>query len=159
MSRFYENIKSEVKNLGFSITHEDFNRPWGGFFQIDQRQSQKFVNTFISKEINVNSLKISPKILIVKPNQRLSWQFHKRRKEIWKVYRNEIGVIRSLTNFENDLIIKKEGEVIHFDNKERHRLVGLDKIGVVAEIWIHTDLNNPSDENDIVRISDDYKRT
>lgn len=159
MSRFYENIKSEVKNLGFSITHEDFNRPWGGFFQIDQRQSQKFVHTLISQEINVNSLKISPKILIVKPNQRLSWQFHKRRKEIWKVYRNEIGVIRSLTNFENDLIIKKEGEVIHFDNKERHRLVGLDKIGVVAEIWIHTDLNNPSDENDIVRISDDYKRT
>ena len=159
MSRFYENIKSEVKNLGFSIIHEDFNRPWGGFFQIDQRQSQKFVHTLISKEINVNSLKISPKILIVEPNQRLSWQFHNRRKEIWKVYRNEIGVIRSLTNFENDLIIKKEGEVIHFDNKERHRLVGLDKIGVVAEIWIHTDLNNPSDENDIVRISDDYKRT
>ena len=159
MSRFYENIKSEVKNLGFSIILEDFNRPWGGFFQIDQRQSQKFVHTLISKEINVNSLKISPKILIVEPNQRLSWQFHMRRKEIWKVYRNEIGVIRSLTNFENDLIIKKEGEVIHFDNKERHRLVGLDKIGVVAEIWIHTDLNNPSDENDIVRISDDYKRT
>ena len=159
MSRFYENIKSEVKNLGFSIILEDFNRPWGGFFQIDHRQSQKFVHTLISKEINVNSLKISPKILIVEPNQRLSWQFHMRRKEIWKVYRNEIGVIRSLTNFENDLIIKKEGEVIHFDNLERHRLVGLDKIGVVAEIWIHTDLNNPSDENDIVRISDDYKRT
>ena len=159
MSRFYENIKSEVKNLGFSIILEDFNRPWGGFFQIDHRQSQKFVHTLISKEINVNSLKISPKILIVEPNQRLSWQFHNRRKEIWKVYRNEIGVIRSLTNFENDLIIKKEGEVIHFDNQERHRLVGLDKIGVVAEIWIHTDLNNLSDENDIVRISDDYKRT
>ena len=159
MSRFYENIKSEVKDLGFSISYEDFSRPWGGFFQIDHRQSQKFVHTLISKEINVNSLKISPKILIVEPNQRLSWQFHNRRKEIWKVYRNEIGVIRSLTNFENDLIIKKEGEVIHFDNQERHRLVGLDKIGVVAEIWIHTDLNNPSDENDIVRISDDYKRT
>ena len=156
---FYENIRNEVKDLGFSIIDEDFDRPWGGFFKIDERQSQEFVHTFISKEINVNSLKISPKILIVEPNQRLSWQFHKRRKEIWKVYRNEIGVIRSLTNFENDLIIKKEGEVIHFDNQERHRLVGLDKIGVVAEIWIHTDLNNPSDENDIVRISDDYKRT
>ena len=159
MSGFYENIKGEVKDLGFSIIKEDFNRPWGGFFQIDQRQSQKFVNTFISKEINVKSLKISPKILIVEPNQRLSWQFHNRRKEIWKVYRNDVGVIRSLTNFENDLIIKKEGEVIHFDNQERHRLVGLEKIGVVAEIWIHTDLNNLSDENDIVRLSDDYKRT
>ena len=156
---FYENIRNEVKDLGFSIIDEDFDRPWGGFFKIDERQSQKFVNTFISKEINVTSLKISPKILIVEPNQRLSWQFHNRRKEIWKVYRNEVGVIRSLTNFENDLIIKKEGEVIHFDNQERHRLVGLKKIGVVAEIWIHTDLNNLSDENDIVRLSDDYKRT
>ena len=95
MPRFYENIKSEVKDLGFSIIYEDFDRPWGGFFQIDERQSQKFVNTFISKEINLDSLKISPKILIVEPNQRLSWQFHNRRKEIWKVYRNEIGVIRS----------------------------------------------------------------
>ena len=159
MSRFYENIKNEIKDLGFSIINEDFNRPWGGFFQIDQRQSQKFAHTLISKEIDVNSLKISPKILIVEPNQRLSWQYHNRRKEIWRVYKNDIGVIRSLTNFENNLITKKEGEVIHFDNQERHRLVGLDKIGVVAEIWIHTDLNNPSDENDIVRISDDYKRT
>ena len=159
MSRFYENIKSEVKNLGFSITHEDLNRPWGGFFQIDQRQSQKFVHTLISKEINVSNLKISPKILIVEPNQRLSWQYHNRRKEIWRVYRNDIGIVRSLTDFENDLILKKEGEIIHFESKERHRLVGLDKIGVVAEIWIHTDLNNLSDENDIIRINDDYKRT
>ena len=107
----------------------------------------------------MNNLKISPKILIVEPNQRLSWQYHNRRKEIWKVYRNDIGIIRSLTNFENDLIIKKEGEIIHFESQERHRLVGLDKIGVVAEIWIHTDLNNLSDENDIVRISDDYRRS
>ena len=159
MLSFYENIKNEVKDLGFSIIDEDFDRPWGGFFKIDERQSQKFVHKLISKEINVNQLKISPKILIVEPNQRLSWQYHNRRKEIWKVYRNNIGVIRSLTNFENDLILKKEGEIVHFKPQERHRLVGLDKIGVVAEIWIHTDLNNLSDENDIVRINDDYNRT
>ena len=159
MLSFYDNIKNEVKDLGFSIIDEDFDRPWGGFLKIDERQSQKFVYTLISKEINVNQLKISPKILFVEPNQRLSWQYHNRRKEIWKVYRNKIGVIRSLTNFENDMILKKEGEIIHFQAQERHRLVGLDKIGVVAEIWIHTDLNNLSDENDIVRISDDYNRS
>ena len=158
MLSFYDNIKDEVKDLGFSIIDEDFDRPWGGFLKIDERQSQKFVYTLISKEINVNQLKISPKILFVEPNQRLSWQYHNRRKEIWKVYRNHIGIIRSLTNFENDLIYKKEGEIIYFESQERHRLVGLDKIGVVAEIWIHTDLNNLSDENDIVRISDDYNR-
>jgi len=41
---------------------------------------------------------------------------------------------------------------------ERHRLIGLNDFGVVAEIWQHTDVNNPSDENDIVRIQDDYGR-
>ena len=61
----YENIRKEVKDLGFSIIHEDFERPWGGFFKIDERQSQKFVHTLISKEINVNQLKISPKILVL----------------------------------------------------------------------------------------------
>lgn len=159
MQSFFKNIKSEVENLGFSIISEDFDRPWGGFFLIDEKQSQKFVHNLISKEINIRNQKISPKILIVEPNQRLSWQYHDRRKEIWKVYRNNIGVIRSLTNFQNNLILKKEGEIIHFKPQERHRLVGLDKIGVVAEIWIHTDLNNLSDENDIVRINDDYNRT
>ena len=41
---------------------------------------------------------------------------------------------------------------------ERHRLVGLKEWGIIAEIWIHTDANHPSDENDIVRLQDDFKR-
>jgi mannose-6-phosphate isomerase len=28
----------------------------------------------------------------------------------------------------------------------------------VAEIWQHTDAANPSDENDIVRVQDDFSR-
>ena len=43
MQSFFKNIKSEVENLGFSIISEDFDRPWGGFFLIDEKQSQKFV--------------------------------------------------------------------------------------------------------------------
>ena len=67
---------------------------------------------------------------------------------------------RNLANNEDMANFYQNGRVdLHFDNQERHRLVGLKKIGVVAEIWIHTDLNNLSDENDIVRLSDDYKRT
>ncbi len=41
---------------------------------------------------------------------------------------------------------------------ERHRLVGLEGYGFVAEIWQHVDPENPSDEDDIVRLQDDYKR-
>lgn len=30
--------------------------------------------------------------------------------------------------------------------------------GVVAEIWQHTDKDNPSNEDDIVRVQDDFGR-
>ena len=38
---------------------------------------------------------MSPKILIVKPGARLSWQYHHRRAEIWQVYKGEVGIVRS----------------------------------------------------------------
>ena len=59
---------------------------------------------------------------------------------------------------ENEMLIHKEKDLIQLNEQERHRLVGLSNIGVVAEIWIHTDINNPSDEQDIVRLQDDYSR-
>jgi hypothetical protein len=51
-----------------------------------------------------------------------------------------------------------EGDQIKLTQGERHRLIGLDDYGVVAEIWQHTDKNNPSDEEDIVRVQDDFGR-
>jgi len=50
------------------------------------------------------------------------------------------------------------GNLISLEQGERHRLVGLDDWGVVAEIWMHTDPSNPSDEDDIVRLQDDFGR-
>jgi hypothetical protein len=41
---------------------------------------------------------------------------------------------------------------------ERHRLIGLDGWGIVAEIWQHTNAQQPSDEDDIVRVQDDFGR-
>jgi hypothetical protein len=41
---------------------------------------------------------------------------------------------------------------------ERHRLVGLDAQAIIAEIWQHTDASHPSDEDDIVRVQDDFGR-
>lgn len=51
-----------------------------------------------------------------------------------------------------------EGEYISLDQGIRHRLVGLDEWGIVAEIWQHTDPEDPSDEHDIVRLEDDFGR-
>jgi mannose-6-phosphate isomerase len=157
----FKNIEKSIISLGFDIVSRDFKRPWGGFLVIDERQSQEFSNHFF-QGINVNSLKISgklsPKILIVKPKARLSWQYHHRRAEIWRVFKGECGIIRSETDKENEMKIYSEGDQIKLKKGERHRLIGLDNYGVVAEIWQHTDKNNPSDEEDIVRVQDDFGR-
>jgi hypothetical protein len=34
----------------------------------------------------------------------------------------------------------------------------LDKQAIIAEIWQHTDAAQPSDEEDIVRVQDDFGR-
>ena len=156
----YGQIKEEIDTLGFNVVDYDFNRPWGGFLVIDEKQRSLFISIFFN-DININfsnDTRLSPKILIVDPNSRLSWQYHFRRKEIWKIYRGSVGVIKSKNDIETQMNIHKSGDVITFDIQERHRLVGLKNIGVVAEIWQHTDINNPSDENDIVRLQDDYNR-
>jgi len=94
--------------------------------------------------------KLSPKILIVKPKARLSWQYHHRRAEIWRVFKGE--------DKENEMKIYSEGDQIKLKQGERHRLIGLEDYCLVAEIWQHTDKNNPSNEEDIVRVQDDFGR-
>ena len=158
MNKYYTDIIEEIESLGLNVIDYDFNRPWGGFLLIDESQSQDFIDTFMSKENLKIEGRLSPKILIVNPYSRLSWQFHYRRKEIWRVYKNSVGIVRSRDNNQNEMEILKEGDTITFQIEERHRLVGLSNFGVVAEIWIHTDLKNPSNEQDIVRLEDDYSR-
>jgi len=153
--------ESLIKSHGFSIVSKDFKRPWGGFLVIDENQAQEFSNIFF-KGLDVNTLKIggklSPKILIVKPNVRLSWQYHNRRAEIWQIFKGSAGIIRSDSDIENKIEIYNEGGQIVLTQGERHRLIGLENYCVVAEIWQHTDKENPSDEEDIIRVQDDFGR-
>ena len=158
MANILLNTRKEIESLGFNIIGYDFNRPWGGFLLIDESQSKEFITKFIlNYDLKIEN-KVSSKILIINPNSRLSWQYHYRRKEIWKVYKNSVGVVRSSDDNENEMFIHSEGDLIQFDKEERHRLVGLSKPGIVSEIWIHTDKNNPSNEDDIIRLQDDYSR-
>ena len=161
MENKFDYIEKKVLELGFRINSKDFNRPWGGFLVIDEDQSDKFIDYFfenLDMSLITKSLKLSPKILIVKPLSRLSWQYHYRRSEIWKVFEGEVAVVRSENDNEQPKNIFPKGSLITLKQGERHRLIGLNDFGVVAEIWQHTDVNNPSDENDIVRIQDDYGR-
>ena len=157
---FYISIEEKIKSLGFKIVSKDLERPWGAFFVIKENQAQLFSNHFF-RGIPISEFKISgklsPKILIVNPNARLSWQYHNRRAEIWQVYKGEVGIIRSNDDTEGELVRFGEGEQIRLAQGERHRLIGTDDYAVVAEIWQHTD-SVPSDEDDIIRVQDDYSR-
>ena len=157
----FNEIKKEIESFGFSVVSSDFTRPWGGFLVIDEIQAQEFSNKFF-EGLDVNTLKIggklSPKILIVKPGARLSWQYHNRRAEIWQIYKGSAGIIRSNTDAINEMELYGKGDQIVLKQGERHRLIGLDDYSVVAEIWQHTDVNHPSDEDDIIRVQDDFGR-
>ena len=157
---FSSTVQLEIEGYGFTVVAKDYDRPWGGFLVIDEAQAQAFANRFFDG-LNVHNLridgKLSPKILMVNPNSRLSWQYHDRRAEIWRVYRGTVGVVRSNDDYEGPLVEFNEGAQVRLAQGERHRLIGLSDFGVVAEIWQHTE-PVPSDEEDIVRLQDDYKR-
>jgi mannose-6-phosphate isomerase len=158
---FMQKTLEEIESKGFNVVDKDFERPWGGFLVIDESQAQDFSNIFFSG-IDVSDLKISgklsPKILMVKSKSRLSWQYHYRREEIWRVYSGTVGVVVSDTDFEEEMIQLRQGDQIKLKKEQRHRLIGLDDWAVIAEIWQHTEKDNPSNEDDIVRINDDYGR-
>ena len=161
MSNIFDKTFEIVKSQNLKVVDKDTDRPWGGFFVISEDNAQVFSNIYFNglntEELKVSG-KLSPKILIISPNKRLSWQYHHRRSEIWRVVSGEIKVVTSQDDIERKEEILKEGDEIRLSKGERHRIIGMDEYAIVAEIWIHTDKDNPSDENDIVRVQDDFDR-
>jgi mannose-6-phosphate isomerase-like protein (cupin superfamily) len=157
----FQQVAAQLQQQGFTIAKEDPTRPWGGFFVIDEEQAQQFADMYFDG-LSVDKLrisgKLSPKMLLVAPQQRLSWQYHHRRAEIWQVVQGPVGVATSDTDEQGEVKSYQVGERIVLKQGERHRLVGLNNWGVLAEIWQHTDANQPSDEDDIVRVQDDFGR-
>jgi mannose-6-phosphate isomerase-like protein (cupin superfamily) len=157
----FEKVESYISELGYQVISKDFSRPWGGFFVLDESQAPKFAAQFfpnLSMDAIQITNKLSPKFLIVAPAKRLSWQYHFKRAEIWTVISGPVGIAISDTDEQGSVGSYVAGDFIKLQQGERHRLIGLDHWGVVAEIWQHTDENQPSDESDIVRLQDDFGR-
>ena len=161
MDAIFRNTEQELQDKNYRFERTDFNRPWGGFFVIDERDAPQFAREYfpdLNEEELIGGRKVSPKILLVAPNKRLSWQYHHRRSEVWRVLEGPVGIMRSDTDAQTTVEHYQPGDVITLKKGERHRLVGLDDWGKVAEIWQHTDPDHPSDEEDIVRLQDDFGR-
>lgn len=154
-------VEKFLTQNSFVISGKDEHRPWGGFFLIDEKQAKEFA-LFFFPEIEFETLlltqKLSPKILIVAPHKRLSWQYHHRRAEVWKLIGGSAKVMTSHDDNQAAERIFHLNKTITLKQGQRHRLIGAESWGIVAEIWQHTDINNPSNEDDIIRLEDDFGR-
>ncbi len=148
-------------DLGFFAEEINIDKPWGAYWKIDKDETSYFLNSFFPELKNAlidKEQDLSPKLLLIAPGERLSWQYHERRAEEWKVLAGEVMVPTSETDEVDKVHTLTTGESISLPKGNRHRLVGTKGGGLVAEIWVHTDETCPSDEEDIVRIQDDYGR-
>lgn len=155
-------VQAHLELLGFEIQEIDATRPWGAFLRVSNAQADKFIDTYFA-DLEIPKIarrgERSPKFLLVAPQHRLSWQYHERRAEYWRATSGTVGVAVSGTDEQPDeFITLHPGETIELAQGTRHRLIGLKEWGAVAEIWIHTDTHNPSNEQDIYRLQDDYSR-
>lgn len=159
----YERALAEARGFGLRVDEglSCHDRPWGGFLRIREESLGDFAAAYwrgVEIPQPAPGLRLDPKILLVAPGARLSLQYHHRRSEHWRVLD---GPVRIMTgSCEADLVEKEyhPGDVLRLGLSEWHRLVGGGTWGRVAEIWQHSDPANPSNEDDIVRVQDDYGR-
>jgi len=107
-------------------------RPWGSFFVIQESTSYKI------KRIEVN------------PGQRLSYQYHNKRSEVWVIIQGN-GVI-TLNDIERNY---SSGDTILIPQGMKHRI---ENQGTDTTIFIEVQTGSYFGEDDIVRLDDDYNR-
>ena len=159
-----DQIEAAAVSEGYKIVDRNDTKPWGSYLRFDGEGAEGFIAEFFpglsldEARLGIEGAELSPKILLVSPSQRLSWQKHDRRAERW-AFLTEGGYHKSATDEQGGLNIATAGDIVQFQKGERHRLVGSDTAyTLVAEIWQHTDTEQLSDEDDIVRLEDDYSR-
>lgn len=151
-TKLIEKTEKWLAKNNLSISSKDTERPWGAFWCISPNSLGTFLSLFFPG-FNPKNQFISPKILLVEKSKRLSLQLHHKRSEKWYVIDGPVKIIAN-----NQELILKTKDSINLKSKENHRLCGLNKPGIVAEIWIHNNPLDPSTENDIVRLEDDFHR-
>jgi mannose-1-phosphate guanylyltransferase len=106
------------------------SRPWGSFEKFHENES------------------CTVKLIYINPNSRLSLQYHDKRSEFWKIVYGNAHV-----QIDDKFFVLSEGQSIEIPNKSKHRVEAKETRCVILEISYGT-----FEENDIVRLDDDYKR-
>jgi mannose-6-phosphate isomerase len=107
-------------------------RPWGRFFVIEDQKNFKI------KKIEVEI------------GQRLSYQYHKKRSEVWVIITGT-GIV-TINDKKQDF---KKDDVIIIPKESKHRI---ENNGNDVVVFIEIQTGSYFGEDDIVRIKDDYNR-
>jgi mannose-6-phosphate isomerase len=151
--KMIKEIEEWIINKGLMIAKKDIERPWGAFWNIHPATLPKYLKLFFSERSLPTNQFLSPKLILVEPHQRLSLQKHYKRSELWKILLGPVRITLSDNTKLYDI-----GDHVEIPLETEHRLIGLQTLCIVAEIWIHQDILNPSTEEDILRLEDDYNR-
>lgn len=101
-------------------------------------------------EVLLNGDNVKVKQITVDPNQRLSYQYHAKRREQWTVVSGILTIV-----LDGEKVFRNPGESIHIPLGAAHRAWNeTDKPVVFIEVQTGTYFG----EDDIVRLEDDYAR-
>lgn len=107
-------------------------RPWGRYDILNEENDYKL------------------KMILVKPGQRLSYQFHHKRDEYWVILEGKAEV-----TLDNEIHLLTKGESITIKREQKHRVKN---VGSTTLRFIEIQLGEYFGEDDIVRLADDYHR-
>ena len=108
------------------------HRPWGSFENL----------------LDEDYCKV--KRIIVKPGQRLSYQYHNKRSEVWVIVKG-----RAMITLDEGTKLYDSEDVINIPVGMKHRV---ENDGKEDLIFIETQTGTYFGEDDIIRLSDDYGR-
>lgn len=94
------------------------------------------------------------KKITVEPGHRFSYQYHNERQETWIILDGEGTVVADGHKFET----KPKGKVFFIPRKTKHR-AGCSEKSSVPLTFIEVQVGQYLEEDDIVRLEDDYNRT
>lgn len=106
------------------------SRPWGKFEKFHENKP------------------CTVKLIYINANSRLSLQYHKKRSEFWKVIKGT-----AMVEIDGKTVTLGEGGTITIPRQAKHRILALESDCIILEIAY-----GRFDENDIVRLEDDYHR-
>lgn len=159
-------VKQMIEQLGYTVVEANETKPWGGMYRLSDDDAGQFIHDFFpglslnEARLGRPDVRLSPKFLLIAPGTRLSWQYHMRRAERWHFLTSGTYTV-SKTNDEPEVTVAPAGTITQLAAQTRHRVTSPNQSQyvLVAEVWQHTDPQQLSDEDDIIRLQDDYRRT